>query len=91
MKKDRKNLLFLKEHNIDSYIKLQDHEKRKTRAYKEDIHKYYNMPSHIFEQEHYYTCHDGRELNILTLNPQKNGYTQTCEVYGCADCSDCEH
>lgn len=24
-----KNLLFLKEHNIDSYIKLQDHEKRK--------------------------------------------------------------
>ena len=26
-----KNLLYLKENNIDSYIKLQDHEKRKTR------------------------------------------------------------
>ena len=28
-----KNLLFLKENRITSYIKLQDHEKRKTRAY----------------------------------------------------------
>ena len=27
----------LKENKIESYIKLQDHEKRKTRAYKEDI------------------------------------------------------
>ena len=26
-----------------SYIKLQDHEKRKTRAYQADIGKYYNM------------------------------------------------
>ena len=41
-----KNLLFLKEHNIDSYIELQDHEKRKTRAYREDIGKHYNMTSH---------------------------------------------
>ena len=35
-----KNLLFLKELGIDSYIKLQDHEKRKNRAYKEDIGKH---------------------------------------------------
>ena len=32
-----KNLLYLKEKGIRSYIKLQDHEQRKTRAYKEDI------------------------------------------------------
>ena len=32
-----KNLLYLKEQNIFSYIKLQDHEKRKTRAYQEDM------------------------------------------------------
>ena len=87
-----KNLLFLKKHNIDSYIKLQDHEKRKTRAYKEDISKYYNMTSHIFEDEHYYICHDGRELrHINTETKKQNGYTQTYEVYGCADCSGCEH
>ncbi|HCX04386.1 MAG TPA: IS1182 family transposase, partial [Clostridiales bacterium] len=37
------NLLYLKEKNIKSYIKLQSHEKQKTKGYKEDISKYYNM------------------------------------------------
>lgn len=32
-----KNLLYLKNNKISSYIKLQDHEKRKTRAYTEDV------------------------------------------------------
>lgn len=87
-----KNLLFLKKNNVTSYIKLQDHEKRKTRAYKEDIGKYYNMSSQIFEDEHYYVCHDGRELrHINTETKEQEGYTQTFEVYGCADCSGCEH
>lgn len=87
-----KNLLFLKEHNIDSYIKLQDHEKRKTQAYKKDISKYYNMTCQIFEDEHYYICHDGRELrHINTETKHHDGYTQTYEVYGCADCSGCDH
>ncbi len=49
-----KNLLYLKEHQIAGYIKLQDHEQRKTRAYKEDIGKYYNMTYQVFEDEHYY-------------------------------------
>lgn len=31
-------------------------------AYKEDIGKYYNMTCQIFEDEHHYVCHDGREL-----------------------------
>ena len=87
-----KNLLFLKEHDIASYIKLQDHEKRKTRAYQEDIGKHYNMTYQVFEDEHYYVCHDGRELrHIQTETKRQNGYTQTYEVYACADCSGCEH
>ncbi len=87
-----KNLLFLKGHNIESYIKLQDHEQRKTRAYKENIGKYYNMTTQIFEDEHFYVCHDGRELrHIRTEEKEMDGYTQTLEVYGCADCSGCEH
>ena len=87
-----KNLLFLKEHSIESYIKLQDHEQRKTRAYKENIGKYYNMTTQIFEDEHFYICHDGRELrHIRTEEKEIDGYTQTLEVYGCADCSGCEH
>ena len=87
-----KNLLFLKEHSIESYIKLQDHEQRKTRTYKENIGKYYNMTTQIFEDEHFYICHDGRELrHIRTEEKEMDGYTQTLEMYGCADCSGCEH
>ena len=87
-----KNLLYLKRNGIASYIKLQEHEKRKTRAYKEDISKYYNMKTQVFEDEHYYVCHDGRELrHIRTETKEQDGYTQTWEVYGCEDCSGCEH
>ena len=87
-----KNLLYLKEKGIESYIKLQDHEKRKTRAYAEDISKYYNMKVEVFEDEQFYICHDGRELrHIRTETKEQNGYPQTFEVYGCADCSGCEH
>ena len=84
-----KNLLYLKENEIKSFIKLQDHEKRKTRAYKEDIGKYSNMTYAVFEDD---ICHDGRELrHIRTESKEQDGYTQTVEVYGCADCSGCEH
>ena len=87
-----KNLLYLKEKGIESYIKLQDHEKRKTRAYAEDISKYYNMKVEVFEDEQFYICHDGRELrHIRTETKEQDGYTQNFEVYGCADCSGCEH
>ena len=87
-----KNLLYLKEKGIEIYIKLQDHEKRKTRAYAEDISKYYNMKVEVFEDEQFYICHDGRELrHIRTETKEQDGYTQTFEVYGCADCSGCEH
>ena len=87
-----KNLLFLRENYIESYIKLQDHEQRKTRAYQENIGKYYNMTTRVFEDEHYYICHDGRELRyIRTEEKEMEGYTQRLEVYGCADCSGCEH
>ena len=87
-----KNLLYLKENDIASFIKLQDHEQRKTRAYKEDIGKHYNMTYQIFEDEHYYVCHDGRELrHVGTETRKQDGYTQTFEVYTCADCSGCGH
>ena len=87
-----KNLLFLKENRVTGYIKLQDHEQRKTRAYAEDIGKYYNMKRETFEDEVYYVCHDGRELrHIRTETKKQNEHEQTFEVYGCADCSECPH
>ena len=87
-----KNLLFLKEKEISSYIKLQNHEKRKTRAYKNDIGKHYNMECFMENGEKYYICHDGRKLyHINTEKRNREGYTQTYEVYGCENCSGCLH
>ena len=38
------------------------------------------------------TTHDGRELrHIRTESKEQDGYTRTIEVYGCADCSECEY
>ena len=46
----------------------------------------------VFEDVHYYICHDERELrHIRTESKEQDGYTQTVEVYGCVDCSGCEH
>ena len=50
------------------------------------------MKYEIFEAEYYYVCHDGWELrHIWTEAREQDGYTQTFEAYGCADCSGCEH
>ena len=50
------------------------------------------MRTGIFEDEQFYICHDGRELRHLrTETKDQDGYTQTFEIYGCADCSRCEH
>ena len=48
-----KNLLYLKGNGIASYIKLQDHEKRKTQSYKEDISRT-DIPRH------------GKSMNVPT-------------------------
>jgi len=87
-----KNLLYLKNNSITGYIKLQDHEKRKTGAYARDIGKYYNMKRETCEDEVYYVCHDGRELrHIRTEKKRQDGYEQTFEVYGCEDCRNCQY
>ena len=87
-----KNLLYLKANKITSYIKLQTHEKMKTRAYQENIGKHYNMMYMIDEDSSYYRCHDGRNLTHLrTETSQQDGYRRILEVYGCEDCSGCEH
>ncbi len=87
-----KNLLFLKENNIKSYIKLQTHEKMKTKAYQNDIGKYYNMTSVIYEDTHYYRCADNRLLeHQRTEIHKKGGFERTFEVYACSDCGGCIH
>lgn len=83
-----KNLMFLKRHDIDSYIKLQTYEKMKTRAYKTDISKYYNMT----KVEDGYICADSRQLEISHVeNHKSRGFKQEFKVYGCNDCSACNY
>lgn len=87
-----KNLIYLKDKGVKSYIKLQMHEQMKTRAYQQNIGKYYNMMYMVEDDTHYYQCHDGRRLDHLrTETSKQDGYTRTIEVYGCEDCSSCEH
>jgi len=40
-------------------------EKRKIKAYKEDIGQYYNMMYIVENDTHYYCCHDGRRLENI--------------------------
>ncbi len=50
------------------------------------------MKYEVFEDEHYYVCHDRRQLrHMRTETREQAGYIQTFEVYGCADCSGCRH
>jgi transposase len=83
-----KNLMFLKNHGIDSYIKLQTHEKMKTRAYKTDISKYYNMT----KVEDGYICANDIKLEFSYLEKHKSkGFEQEFKVYRCSDCSGCNY
>ena len=85
-----KNLIYLREHGINPYIKLQIHEKMKTRAYKNDISKHYNMKYSAGDDCYY--CHNGRRLDhVKTEKRNNNGYIQTYEVYSCNNCDGCPH
>jgi transposase len=82
-----KNLLFLQEKGIESYIKLQEHELMKTRAYKAAIGKYRNMT----KVDAGYLCANQR---LITFDKSEvsfsKGYKQTHNVYSCKDCSNCD-
>lgn len=46
----------------------------------------------VFEDEPYSICHDGREQRHIGMeSKEEDGYSQTLEVYGCADCSGCKN
>lgn len=91
-----KNLLHLNDLGIDSFIKLQEHEKKKTKAYYMDISKHYNMDLVEVEEDGQtqkaYICHDGRTLKHKKSEVHKrNGFEQIYEVYACDSCQGCEH
>lgn len=82
-----KNLSFLKEHDVESYIKLQMHEVMKTRAYKNDIGKYVNMT----KVENGYLCKNNRLISFDGTEKRKsNGLEMHYKVYSSKNCSGCE-
>jgi len=82
-----KNLFFLQQKGIESFIKLQEHEMMKKRAYKGDIGKYRNMT----KVDSGYLCANNRLITFdKTQVSHSKGYTQTHQVYSCKDCSNCE-
>lgn len=88
-----KNLSYLKNNDITSYIKLQTHEKRKTREYSKEIGKYYNMKK-VVDEEEYYICYDNRKIKYQYTEKRKHktgDYYQNYNVYSCDSCSGCKH
>lgn len=82
-----KNLHFLEQKGIESFIKLQEHEMMKKRAYKSDVGKYRNM-TRVAEG---YLCANNRLITFdKTEVRHSKGYTQTHQVYSCKDCSNCD-
>ena len=82
-----KNLLFLQQEGIESFIKLQEHEMMKKRAYKSDIGKYRNMT----KVDGGYLCANNRPITFdKTEVSHSKGYKHTHQVYSCKDCSNCE-
>ena len=82
-----KNLLFLQQEGIESFIKLQEHEMMKKRAYKGDIGKYRNM----MRVDSGYLCANNRLITFdKTEVSYSKGYKHTHQVYSCKDCSNYE-
>jgi hypothetical protein len=89
-----KNLAYLKENSIASFIKLQEHEKKKTRKYHQAIGKYYNMEVVNFDEANNrvesYRCHDNRLLTHKRTEIQtKDNLKRSFEVYICDNCDGC--
>ena len=92
-----KNLKYLKDNKIKSYIKLQEHEKKKTRKYYEQIGKHYNMEKietldSNGNKQIYYKCYDNRKLEFVREETSIiKDFTRNYKVYVCKDCSGCSH
>jgi hypothetical protein len=82
-----RNLLFLQEREIESFIKLQEHEKMKTKAYKTDISQHRNME----KVDQGYFCAAGRLLTFDQIETRRiKGFPREYKVYSCKDCSSCD-
>ena len=87
------NLKYLEDKGIDSYIKLTENEKKKTRKYHENIGKHYNMNViELADGSKTYICHDNRLLNHQKTEIHKsNNFERTFKIYANDSCEGCTH
>lgn len=91
-----KNLDFIIKNGITPYIKLQEHELKKTRKYHKNIGKYYNMEEIVVSDDeengkvYAYKCANNQLLTFQKKTTTKQeGYTQEFEHYECQSCEGC--
>ena len=80
---------FLQENDYEFYIKPQNYETRKTKAYKRQIGKRENM--NYDSANDVYICHNGKKLLPAYNRQRKSGteYLQNITTYVCESCKDC--
>lgn len=85
------NYLYLKENQLESFIKPSNYEIKKTRKYKNDISRKENME--YCDTDDYYTCANNKKLEFEKIINRKNSYGFKSEyrAYLCKDCLDCSY
>jgi len=83
------NYNYLKEHEINCYIKPTNYEQSKTRKYKKQIGRKENMPYDSEKDE--YTCAAGKKLTAIEtkIRESSTGYKSQVTIYQCENCTDC--
>lgn len=85
------NYEYLKEQEIEAYVKYNMFHKEQKTPFKENPFRKENMAYDAEKDE--YTCFHGRKLNNLKTIKRKSssGYSSQLRVYECEDCSECPH
>mgnify|MGYP000852634126 FL=1 len=85
------NYLYLKQNQIEAFIKPANYELKKTRKYKNDISRKENMT--YCKIDDYYVCHNNKKLEFEKLIYRKNkyGFKSESRVYLCKDCLSCSY
>ena len=83
------NYVYLKANGQAAYIKPNNYERAKTRAWKNDIGHFENMT--YLSDEDAYLCADGRKLTVTGTKTvkSKTGYASVKTCYKAEDCSGC--
>lgn len=85
------NYLYLKSHNLNSYIKPANYEQQKKRNYRTKYGRIENMEYH--ETEDIFVCKAGRVLRRIGTKHEesKTGFASEKAVYRCESCDNCPY